>query len=159
MPAMVTTAQVPRSVNVLRDKYLSLKSRVGRLNEKAKETIEGVVTVLEIQSMAFVFGAVQGAWFEPDPSKPGDKPGAHILGMPVEAVVGAGLIVGGFMGLGGDRWASHLTALGNGALAAWTSNVGRGWGFKWRKERQAKQGVSATRGESLRDEISALLDE
>jgi hypothetical protein len=56
--------------------------------------------------------------------------------------------------------------LGNGALAAWTSNLGRGFGFKFRSERDARRmsrgGMQgdAIEGEepSLRDQVSALLN-
>jgi len=153
MPALAT---VPKSVTVLRDKYLNLKGRVARLNEKAGEAIEGVVKTLEIQSAAFVFGAVQGAWFEPDPKVPGDKPGLHWFGMPVEAIFGVGATVAGFIGFGGAKWSDHMMNIGNGALAAWTSNLGRGWGYKFRKEQAAK---SSTKGDNLRDEIASLLEE
>lgn len=160
---MATTAlatnQVPKSVSVLRDKYLSMKGRIARLNEKAGETIEGVVKTLEIQGAAFIFGAIQGAWYEPNPAKPDDKPGVHVFGVPVEAVAGVGMVVAGFMGVGGVKWSDHLTNLGNGALAAWTSNLGRGWGFKFRKEQAAKKAGGSTKGESLREEIASLLDE
>lgn len=159
MAAMVPVSNVPRSVNVLRDKYLSMKGKIARLNEKAGETIEGVVTTLEIQGAAFIFGAIQGAWYDPDPAKPGDKPGAHIFGVPVEAAAGLSLVVMGFVGVGGDKWSNHLMNLGNGALAAWTANVGRGWGYKFAKEQKAKKAASATKGESLREEIASLLDE
>lgn len=155
----LTTTQVPKSVSVLRDKYLSMKGRIARLNEKAGETIEGVVKTLEIQGAAFIFGAIQGAWYEPNPAKPDDKPGVHVFGVPVEAVAGVGMVVAGFMGVGGDKWSGHLTNLGNGALAAWTSNLGRGWGFKFRKEQAAKKAGGSTKGESLREEIASLLDE
>lgn len=157
MAALVTT-NVPKSVNVLRDKYVRARATVARLTEKAGESIEGVVKTLEIQSAAFIFGAIQGAWYEPDPAKPGDKPGLHWFGMPVEAIFGIGLTVGGFIGLGGDKWSTHLLNLGNGALAAWTSNLGRGWGYKFRKEQAVRKGA-ATKGESLREEIASLLDE
>lgn len=148
-----------RSVGQLRDKYLSMKNRMAKLNEKAGEAIEGVVKTLEIQGAAFLFGAIQGAWYEPNPKNPDDKPGVHVFGVPVEAVVGVGMVVGGFMGLGGAKWSDHLTNLGNGALAAWTSNLGRGWGFKFRKEQQQKKATGSTKGESLREEIASLLDE
>jgi hypothetical protein len=97
--------------------------------------------------------------FHGEPAKPNDKPGIHLVGIPVEALAGIGLVVGGFMGLGGSRWSDHLTHLGNGALAAWTSNLGRGWGFKFRSEKKAAGG--ATKGEggdSLRDQVAALLE-
>jgi hypothetical protein len=51
--------------------------------------------------------------------------------------------------------------LGNGALAAWTSNLGRGYGFKFRSERNKKAGGATkgeVEGESLRDQVSALLE-
>ncbi len=157
--ASTDLATVPKSMNALREKYISMKGKISRLNEKAGETIEGVVTTLEIQGAAFLFGALQGAFYEPNPAKPNDKPGIHLVGIPVEALAGIGLVVGGFMGLGGSRWSDHLTHLGNGALAAWTSNLGRGWGFKFRSEKKAAGG--ATKGEggdSLRDQVAALLE-
>jgi hypothetical protein len=156
-------ATVPRSVNTLRERYLSMKGKIAKLNDKAGEAIEGVVKVLEIQAGAFIFGAIQGAFYEPDPSKPNDKPGVHVLGIPVEAIAGVGLIVGGFMGLGGAKWSDHLTNLGNGALAAYTSNLGRGWGFKFKADRKAKAG-GTTKGDvegeggSMRDQVAALLE-
>lgn len=158
MPALVPLGNPRGGVTVLRDKYLRAKASIARLNEKAGDTIEGVVKTLEIQGAAFIFGAIQGAWYEPDPTKPGDKPGLHWFGMPVEAIFGVGMTVGGFVGLGGEKWSGHLLNLGNGALAAWTSNLGRGWGFKFRAERKAAKG-GATRGESLRDEVASLLEE
>jgi hypothetical protein len=152
-------AMVPKSMNALRDKYVSLRGRISRINEKAGEKIEGVVKSLEIQGAAFVFGAVQGAWY--DPTSADDKPGAHFMGAPVEAVAGAAFILGGMFGVGGDKWSSHLLNFGNGALAAWTSNLGRGWGYKFRKEQDAKKvkAGGSTKGEALRNDIAALLDE
>lgn len=151
-------ATMPKSVNALREKFLSMKGRLSRLNEKAGEAIEGVVKTIEIQAAAFLFGAIQGAFYEPNPAKPDDKPGVHVLGIPLEAIVGIGLIVGGFMDVGGAKYADHMENLGNGCLAAWTSNLGRGWGFKFRKERDLKKAGGSTKGESLRDEVAALLE-
>jgi hypothetical protein len=160
--ASTDLANIPKSHTALRDKFLSLRGRMTRLNEKAGEAMEGVVMTLEIQAGAFLFGAIQGAFYEPDPAKPNEKPGVHILGMPVEAIAGIGLIVGGFMGVGGSKWSEHMEHLGNGALAAWTSNLGRGYGFKFRSERKAKAAGGSTKGEvegeSLRDQVSALLE-
>jgi hypothetical protein len=161
--ASTALATVPKSVNTLRERYLGMKNRIAKLNEKAGETIEGVVKVLEVQASAFLFGAIQGAFYEPDPSKPTDKPGVHVLGIPVEAIAGVGLIVGGFMGVGGTKWSGHLENLGNGALAAYVSNLGRGWGFKFKADRKAKAG-GTTKGEvegeggSMRDQVAALLE-
>lgn len=159
MATTALTAQVPKSVNALRDKYMSMRARIQRLNEKAGETIEGVVKTLEIQGAAFVFGAIQGGWYEPDPSKPTDKPGAHFFGAPVEAVAGVSMLVAGFMGLGGAKWSGHLVNFGNGAVAAYVSNLGRGWGYKFRKERDAKRAGGSTRGQSLREEVASLLED
>lgn len=156
--ALATTGT--KSVTALRDKFLSLKGRMAKLNEKAGETIEGVVTTLEIQASAFLFGAIQGAFYEPNPAKPNDKPGVAVFGIPVEALAGVGLIVGGFMGVGGSKWSTHMTHLGNGALAAWTSNLGRGWGFKFAAARKdGAKGTNAVKGEgNLRDDVAALLE-
>lgn len=160
--ASTDLTKIPKSTNALREKFLSMRGRLARLNEKAGEAMEGVVMTLEIQAGAFLFGAIQGAFYEPDPAKPDQKPGVHILGIPVEALAGIGLIVGGFMGVGGSKWSEHMEHLGNGALAAWTSNLGRGYGFKFRSERKAKAGGStkgeSVEGESLRDQVSALLE-
>ena len=155
--------QLPKSQTALREKFMSMRGRLARLNEKAGEAMEGVVMTLEIQAGAFLFGAIQGAFYEPDPAKPEQKPGVHIFGIPVEAVAGLGLIVGGFMGVGGSKWSTHMEHLGNGALAAWTSNLGRGYGFKFRSERKAKAGSTVKgavegEGQSLRDQVSALLE-
>ena len=161
--ASTDLATVPKSVNQLREKFLSMRGKLSRLNEKAGEAIEGVVMTLEVQGAAFLFGALQGAFYEPNPAKPNDKPGVHLLGIPVEAVAGLGLILGGFMGVGGAKWSEHMEHLGNGALAAWTSNLGRGWGFKFRSEQNAKKAGGTTKGDvegesSLRDQVSALLE-
>lgn len=156
--ASTALATVPKSVNTLKERYLSMKGKIANLNAKAEEAIEGVVSVIEIQAAAFAFGAIQGAFYEPDPNKPNDKPGVHVLGIPVEALAGVGLIVGGFMGLGGTKWSSHLEMLGNGALAAYTSNLGRGWGFKFRADRKAKGGSVKGEDTSMRDQVSALLE-
>ena len=69
---MATSLAIPSgvpktsSMQVMRDKYLSLKNRIGSLNEKAGEKIEGVVKTMEIQGAAFIMGAVQGAWYDPE---------------------------------------------------------------------------------------------
>lgn len=152
-------SNVPRSMGALRQKYLTNTRAIERFKEKAADSIEGVVKTLEIQAAAFVFGAVQGAWYEPDPKVPGDKPGLHWFGMPVEAVCGIGLTIGGFLGFAGDKWSTHMLNLGNGAMAAWTSNLGRGWGFKFRKEQQARKAGGSVKGADLRDEIASLLEE
>lgn len=154
-------AIVPKSQTALREKFLSMRGRLQRLNEKAGEAMEGVIMTLEIQAGAFLFGAIQGAFYEPDPANPNQKPGVHVLGIPVEALAGIGLILGGFMGVGGAKYSTHMEHLGNGVLAAWTSNLGRGWGFKFKAERKKLAGGSTkgeTQGESLRDQVSALLE-
>ncbi len=159
--ASTDLAVLPKSQTALREKFLSMRSRLTKLNEKAGEAIEGVVMTIEIQAGAFLFGAIQGAFYEPDPANPNKKPGVHLAGIPVEAIAGLGLIVAGFVGVGGTKWSEHMQHLGNGALAAWTSNLGRGWGFKFRSERDAKKGGAVkgeVEGESLRDQVSALLE-
>lgn len=154
--ALMTGIPKTTSVNVLRDKYLSLKNRITSLNEKAGEKIEGVVKTLEIQGAAFIMGAVQGAWYDPNKA---DAPGAHIGPVPVEAAVGGALLLAGLFGVGGDKWSTHVLNLGNGCLAAYSSNLGRGWGYKFRKERDAKKAGGKTSGDDIRGEIAALLNE
>jgi hypothetical protein len=81
------------------------------------------------------------------------------MGAPVEAVVGVGLVLAGLFGVGGDKWAPHAVNLGNGALCAYSSNLGRGWGYKVRKERDARKGGRGTvKGDDIREDIASLLD-
>lgn len=141
----------------LANKYLAAKNSMARIRESAAEKIEGVVKTLEIQAGAFVGGAIQGMWYEPNAS-PDKKAGAHIFGMPVEAVAGVAGLAGGLLNLGGDKWSTHLTNLSNGLLAAYSSNLGRGWGYKFAKDRTAKKAKGKTSGD-LREEIASLLDD
>lgn len=155
-----TELMVPKSMNALKEKFLAMRGRIATMKEKAGEAIEGVVTTLEIQGAAFIMGAIQGAFYEPNPAKADDKPGVHLLGIPVEAIAGIGLLVGGFVGLGGAKWSNHMMNLGNGCLAAWTANMGRGAGFKFRASKKAG---GSTKGEvsgeeSVRDQVAALLE-
>jgi hypothetical protein len=161
---MADTALMPRNAGTgafrkLWDKHTSLKTRVERLKDRSEGMVEGMIRTLEIQGAAFVFGAVQGAWFDPTDAK--DKPGAHVFGLPMEAAAGIGLHLLGLMGIGG-KYSGHLHNFGDGALAAYVSNIGRGWGYKWAKERKASgkslpfSGASAS---GLRDEVAAILDE
>jgi hypothetical protein len=53
-----------------------------------------------------------------------------------------------------------LLNFGNGAVAAYVSNLGRGWGFKFKKEQDAKKSAGgSTRGQSLREEVASLLED
>ena len=145
--------------NALARKYLAAKSALARVKEGAGEKIEGIVKTLEIQAGAFAGGAIQGIWYDPNPAA-GTKPGAHVFGMPIEAVAGFAGLAGSLFGIGGDKWSSHLGNLSNGLLASYTSNLGRAWGYKLHKDRVAKKGKGGkTSGADLRDEIASLLDE
>jgi len=163
---MATTALSVRSAGELKrmghttlaNKYLSAKNSLARLKEGAGEKIEGVVKTLEIQAGAFVGGAIQGIWYDPT-ATPDGKAGAHVFGMPVEAVAGVAGLAASLVGFGGSKWATHLGNLSNGMLAAYSSNLGRGWGYKFHKDRAAKKSKGGKTSGDLREEIASLLDE
>ena len=144
------------SIRKLWDKHVHLKAKMERLNEQAEGMIEGLVRTVEVQGSAFVFGAIQGAWY--DPRSTDDKQGAHFFGLPVEAVAGVGLHMFALLGVGG-KFSSHLANFADGALAAYVSNLGRGWGYKFYKDYQTRKTTTgSTKGASLRDEIASLLE-
>lgn len=140
-------AKVPTSKNKLVKAYLSSKRALAMSKEKAKETVEGVVQGLEIAGAAFALGGYQGM-------RAGEgKAPAKLFGkVNLELGVAAGLHVASLLGLAGD-YSSHLRNFGNGALAAYATNWGRGIGYKWAKEKADKGGTSG----SIEDQVADFL--
>jgi hypothetical protein len=134
----------------------NLKSGVARANVRAETVVGNVVRTVEIQSAAFAMGALQGASY--DPNDPQTKAGPRIAGVPTELAVGGGLYLLSMIGLGGKH-SHHLHSFGDGAIAAYVANIGRGWGYKWQRERQAVKSLPATKGESLKDQVNAILEQ
>jgi hypothetical protein len=86
------------------------------------EAIAGtVIKTAEVGAAAFVCGVVQGKY-----------PGKDIFGLPIDLTAGLALHILGFAGVGG-RYASHMHAFGDGALASYLVSVGKDVGktAKW----------------------------
>lgn len=152
---MANDLMVPRSESALRKGFremINLKNRISRIRDESEELTGRIVRSGEVQVAAAVFGAIQGAWYDPRDAK--DKPGAHIGPVPVEVAAGGAMMVASLLGFGG-KYAEHLHNFADGALAAYVSNVARGWGYKWQKERATK---ASTSGASLREELESLVN-
>jgi hypothetical protein len=94
------------------------KSALGKVKAQAEHTAEKAIRTVEMGAMAFGLGVVQGRTATPE--KPG---GIEIMGMPLELILGAGLNLAGYFGVGGKH-SDHLNNLGDGALAAWLTAAG-----------------------------------
>lgn len=152
---MATEMMIPRSESALRKGFremINLKNRIRNIRQESEELTGRLIRTGEVQMAAAIFGAIQGAWYDPRDAK--DKPGAHIGPVPVEVAFAGGAMVASLLGFGG-RYAEHIHNLADGALAAYVSNVARGWGYKWQKERATKASSS---GASLREELEALVN-
>jgi hypothetical protein len=143
------------SIGKLKKAYINASRAVAKANEKMEDAVGGMVRSIEVQGAAFGFGALQGYYYEPAGGKD-TKFGPQIFGADAELVVGGGLYVASLLGLGG-KYSDHLKNLADGALAAYVSNQGRGWGAKLREKKGATKTSSA--GASLRDEIRSLMNE
>jgi hypothetical protein len=123
------------------------------MKEESQETVENIVRTTEVVASAALFGAIQGAWY--DPTSPTDKPGAHIGPVPIEVAAGSALLIASLLGVGG-KYSSHLSSFADGAFAAYISNVARGWGYQYQKERA--KSPAKTSGATLREELEALVN-
>lgn len=108
------------------DRLDGLKKRLASVQEQSEAIVSSIVGAAEVTGTALGFGVLQG--------KTG---GVSMLGVPVELIVGgAGL---GFAILGGAGKLSepsspsrHVFNIATGALAAYTTTLGRGIGIAWR---------------------------
>lgn len=101
------------------------------LREETKEQVGQVVQSAEIQGGAFATGLINGRFANP-----------KLLGIPAGLGVGIVLHVAGFAGMGGDR-ARDLHALGDGALASYSADLGREVGAGWRRRAGQPSGGGA----------------
>lgn len=139
---------VPQSKAKLTKGYLSLKRSLASHKEKIKETTESMVRTTEVAASAFALGGIQGMR-----AGKGEEP-IRIFGkINLELGVAGALHLAGLFGLGGE-YSNHLKNFGDGALAAFAANWGRGIGYKWAKDKAEKGG---TKGD-LEDQIAAFLE-
>lgn len=151
---MASTALVtshPQSVRKVFSKYMNLKGRVERLNEKAEEVMEGVVRTTETVGSSFLFGGLQGSFYGRKDAT-GKVINDEFFG--VSLPLGAGILMhtAAILGFGG-RYSGHLRNFGDGALCAYVSNMGRGVGYRWKQ----KQAATTKTSGSLTDDIAAML--
>lgn len=115
MAMKISQAELARVAN----RAAGMQTRLQRAKSKVEKTTARAIHTLEVGVSAFGFGVLQG--------KTG---GVEIVGVPLELLTGVGLNLAGYLGLGG-RMSDHLHGLGDGALAAYLTTVGRGVGQKW----------------------------
>jgi len=144
---------VPKAHGKLVKGFLSLKRHNATLKAKGQEAMESVVGTAVTLSGAFVLSAIQGVYWDNK-----DKDGKPTYGLKVAGVsldLGVGILahIAGFMGLGG-KYSDQMKNFGNGALASYMSNVGRGVGYKWAQEKKKTGGTAG----SLEDQISNLME-
>ena len=96
----------------------ALRKRLSGMRVKGERVTAKVVHTAEVSAAAFTAGVIQGR-----------TGGIEIMGAPLELILGAGLNLGGFFGLGG-KMSDHLHGFGDGFLAAYLTTVGRGVGVK-----------------------------
>lgn len=99
----------------------AMKSRYRNAMEKSEETMDHVVGGAVAAGSAFGFGVLQGRFAQ--------KGGLGIMGVPIELAAGAAAYVAAALGVGGAA-SKHIYHLGQGALCAFTTTMGRGVGMK-----------------------------
>lgn len=127
-------------VNHLLDKVKSLQASKKNAIQHAKRGVVMVADSAVIGVGAFGFGVAQGRF--------GEK---KVLGIPVELVGAAAFHGAALMDVGGKEMTRQFHNLGNGALAAFVSAVGRGVG----KRMRSKAGLPSIAGiEKAIDEMA-----
>ena len=115
-------------------RYEGLKRRVAGMRQEAERITRQVVRTAEVGGTAFAVGLMQGR-----------TDGIEIVGVPLELAVGGAATVVSLVGRG--DYTEHLAAVGDGALAAYATTLGRGVGVTMRQK--ALMGVSAPQGQAF----------
>ena len=123
----------------------ALQTRAKNALKKADHAVNTGIRTAEVGVSAFGFGVLQG------------RGGAEIFGVPADLAASLALHAAGFMGVGGVN-SPHLHNFGDGALAAYASNMGRGVGSEWKRTgKLTAPGKDKVAGESLSDSEMAAL--
>jgi hypothetical protein len=114
-----------------------------KVRQKISETLGTVITTTEVSATAFAFGLIQGKYG-----------GVALANVPIDAIAGLGLHLFAFTPWAGNL-ASHVHALGDGALASFVATIGRqvGRGIQTDTDRQriadARAGLLTTKSTVL----------
>jgi hypothetical protein len=103
------------------------KNTVAKIKEKAAETMETAVSVLEVSAASFGFGYARGRY-----ATTGGE--FAVMGVPPDLLAGVVLHGLGFLGAFGPKYDSHAHQLGNGALAAFLTTKGVQFGVEARSK-------------------------
>jgi hypothetical protein len=104
------------------ERYEGLKRRVAGMKEEATKVTKHVVRTAEVGGTAFAIGLVQGR-----------SDGIEVFGLPLELILGGGFTVFSLLG-GAGEMSDHLAAVGDGAIAAYATTLGRGVGVTMRQK-------------------------
>lgn len=134
-PMKITKADASRAM----DRLASVKNRIAKVQREAEERVEQVVRTFEVAGTAFGIGVMQGR-----------TGGIEVVGIPLELGGGLLLEVLGHLDFAG-KMSGHLINVGDGALAAYATTLGRGVGQEWSDKaahhggsKQVKTGSSGT---------------
>ena len=128
---------------------VSLANRARSALAKADSVLDKGITAGVTGLTAFGLGVAKGY----------QGGGIELVGIPVDAWVAVGAHALGFFGVAGSK-SDYFNAMGNGALASWATDMGRGVGITWKRKR-AEAGLpggstaslpAAASGASISDE-------
>lgn len=123
-----------RDLNKAARSAQSMRARLKRIRAQTERTTEKIVHTTEVGAAAFVGGFTQGRFG-----------GIHVVGVPLELLLGGVLNLASLTGLGG-KMSSHLNGFGDGLLASYLTAVGQGVGRATTAAGGAGGGVSGLFG-------------
>jgi len=135
---MAEHAMARRALLSARDAVVKSEGRLARFKLQTGKMVERLVQTAEVQTGALAMGIVNGRYTERTAAGVVEPPA--IVGIPVELFTGVLLHLIGYSGFAG-KVDEHLHNLGDGAVAAWTTQAGRGLGQEWRTSALAPAGA------------------
>jgi hypothetical protein len=127
-----------RALLQARDAVVRSEGRLARLKTVTGEMVERVVQTAEVQAASFGMGLVNGRYTEQTPQGP---KAPEVLGIPAELLAGIGLHVAAYAKVAGGA-SKHLHNLGDGSLAFYFGQLGRGIGIDMAREAALVPGAS-----------------